>query len=233
MSIEPQLLYQDEHLIALNKPAGLATLVEGWHPERLTAMRWAEMRFGKVYLVHRLDKVTSGILLFARTPEAHRHLSLQFETHQVRKRYWAILNGEPTWDEMRADYPLRSNVGHHHRTVVSSQGKAAETVFRVLARAQGYAWVEAQPRTGRTHQIRAHAAALGHPLLGDALYGAPATSLIQRPALHAWSLTFIHPHFQEEQTLQAPLADDFLRALEILGMVSHDPQSSHSAHLTP
>ncbi|MBO9367570.1 MAG: RluA family pseudouridine synthase [Chloroflexi bacterium] len=233
MTLEPQLLYQDEDLIALNKPPGLATLVEGWNPERETAMSWAQARFGKVYLVHRLDKVTSGLLLFARTPEAHRSLSLQFETRKVLKRYQALLIGEPAWETQTVALPLRVGVGRRHRTIVAAQGKAAETFFRVLARLPGYTWVEAQPHTGRTHQIRAHAAAIGHPLLGDTLYGAPPSALIQRPALHAWSLTFIHPRWGKEQTLQAPLAADILQALETPGMVPYDPQSSHVAHSTP
>lgn len=196
-------------------------------------MRWVEMHYGKVYLVHRLDKFTSGVLLFARTAEAHRHLSLQFETHKVFKRYQAILHGEPAWEEMLADSPLRSNVGRRHRTVVSPQGKAAETWFRVLARGKGFAWVEVQPRTGRTHQIRAHAAALGHPLLGDVLYGAPPSPFLERPALHACALTFIHPESGKELTLQAPLAEDLVRALKLLGIVFHDPQPSYPTHPAP
>ncbi len=227
---EPQILYQDEDLLAINKPPGLSTLVEGWEPERLTAISWAQARFGQVYPVHRLDKVTSGLLLFARTPQAHRHLSLQFESHQVIKRYRAILIGEPQWEEIQASHPLRTNVGRRHRTVVSPKGKPASTFFRVLVRAAGYAWVEALPKTGRTHQVRAHAAALGHPLLGDVLYGAPSTSLIARPALHAWSLTFTHPRLGSTQTLQAPLAEDILQTLETLGMVSYDPEHSNPTH---
>ncbi|MEJ5240424.1 MAG: RluA family pseudouridine synthase [Anaerolineales bacterium] len=230
---EPQILYQDEDLIALNKPPGLSTLVEGWAPERLTAIAWAQAHFGKVYPVHRLDKVTSGLLLFARTAQAHRSLSLQFESHQVVKRYRAILVGEPQWEEMQASHPLRADVGRRHRTVVSQKGKPAETLFRVLTRTAGYAWVEALPKTGRTHQVRAHAAALGYPLLGDELYGAPSTSLIARPAFHAWSLTFTHPRLGSAQTLQAPLAEDILQALEILGMVPYDPEHPYPTHSSP
>ncbi len=232
MTVEPQILYQDEDLIALNKPPGLATLVEGWTPEQQTAINWAQARFGKVYLVHRLDKTTSGLLIFARTSEAHRSLSLQFQTRRVLKRYQALLLGDPVWEEQTVTLPLRSGVGRRHRTVVTAQGKPAETFFRVLAHLPGYVWVEAQPRTGRTHQVRAHAAAIGHPLLGDTLYGAPPSALIQRPALHAWSLTFIHPRWGKEQTLQAPLASDILQALETLGITPYDPESPYLTHST-
>jgi RluA family pseudouridine synthase len=167
--------------------------------------------------VHRLDKITSGVMVCARTAEAHRALNVQFEHHLAQKTYHAVVNGNPKWDEHTAKHPLRVNVGHSHRTVVDhSQGKPSETHFRVMKRYPKYGLVEAEPRSGRTHQIRVHLYALGYPILADILYSAPATDLIARPALHASTLAFDHPITKERVTFSAPYPDDFAQALRTL-----------------
>jgi 23S rRNA-/tRNA-specific pseudouridylate synthase len=127
------------------------------------------------------------------------------------------VEGIPQWNEKIAKHPLRINVGHKHRTGVSDKyGKPSETRFKVIKRYQEAALIEARPVTGRTHQIRVHAYALGHPLLGDTLYGASETHLIARPALHAHSLTFTHPQSGEHQTFLAERPQDFVETLELL-----------------
>jgi RluA family pseudouridine synthase len=172
--------------------------------------------FGKVFIIHRLDKVTSGVMVFARTVEAHRMLNNQFENRDVEKIYHAIMEGEPNWNEKITKFPLRANVGNRHRTAVDDKkGKQSETRFRVLKRYQSGALVEARPMTGKTHQIRVHAYALGHPLLGDVLYDGEETSLISRPALHAYSLTITHPETNERLTFKAERPQDFASALEL------------------
>jgi RluA family pseudouridine synthase len=156
-------------------------------------------------------------MVLARTAEAHRALNIQFERHEAQKVYHAICVGAPAWDEHAARHKLRINVGHSHRTAVdNSHGKPAETHFKVLKRYQDYGLIECRPATGRTHQIRVHAYALGHPLAGDILYSAPATDLIARPALHARSLTITHPLTQERLTFEAPYPADFATALSLL-----------------
>lgn len=213
------ILFSDDHLIVLNKPAALPVLPDGWEKDAPYLVKLLEGEFGKVYIVHRLDKITSGVMVFARTAEAHRALSLQFENREAHKTYHAILEGNPNWNEKTARFPLRVNVGHKHRTVVDTKnGKPSETRFNLLKRYQAGAWVEAQPMTGRTHQIRVHAYALGHPLLGDLLYGASPTDLIARPALHARSLAFTHPATGERLTFRAEPPEDFVSALEHLGV---------------
>ena len=145
-----------------------------------------EEQYGKIFIVHRLDKITSGVMVFARDAESHRALNIQFENHKAEKIYHAIVEGNPKWDEKITKYPLRVNVGHKHRTMVDDKnGKPSETRFRVIKRYQDSALLEAMPMTGRPHQIRVHAYALGHPLLGDILYSAPETNRIARPMLHA------------------------------------------------
>jgi RluA family pseudouridine synthase len=219
------ILYKDEHIIVINKPAGLPVLPDGWEKDAPYLVKMLDEEFGKVYIIHRLDKVTSGVIIFARTADAHRALNIQLEKHEAEKVYHAIVEGEPRWNEKTTKFPLRTNVGHKHRTMVDDKnGKPSETRFKVIKRYQARpefdrresALVEAKPMTGRTHQIRVHAYALGHPLLGDILYGASETDLIARPALHAHSLTFIHPSTDERLTFTAERPEDFVSALKCL-----------------
>jgi RluA family pseudouridine synthase len=225
------IIYKDEHILIINKPAGLTVLPEGWEPDAPYLVKMLEEELenpstgsGRVWVVHRLDKSTSGVLVFALNAEAHRALNIQFEKHETEKVYRAITVGAPPWKERITKFPLRVNVGHKHRTMVDNRkGIRSETKFRVLnwvqispELAEGAALVEARPMTGRTHQIRVHAYALGYPLLGDVLYSAPETHIIARPALHAYSLSFNHPVSNERVTFIAPYPEDLKIALDVL-----------------
>lgn len=211
------ILYSDEQIIVLNKSTGLSVLPDGWGKDSSYLVKLLEEEYGKVFIVHRLDKTTSGVMVFARSAEAHRALNIQFEKHQAKKIYHAIAIGNPKWDEHIAKHPLRVNVGHKHRTMVDDKnGKPSETRFKIIKRYPAHALLEAELMTGRTHQIRVHAYALGHPILGDILYSAPETDLISRPALHAYSLSFTHPQTNERLTFTAPYPPDFNNALENL-----------------
>ena len=215
------ILYQDEYIIVLNKPADLSVLPEGWEPDAPYLRQMLESEFGRIWVVHRLDKFTSGVMVFARTAEAHRELNGQFERHEVEKVYHAIVEDIPLWEEKVCKMPLRVNVGHKHRTAIDhKRGKPAETHFKVIKRGypgghkQDRALVKARPKTGRTH----HLSGLGFPLLGDILYGASETDLIMRPALHALSLTFTHPSSRERVTFSAPYPEDMQQLLERLSI---------------
>ena len=217
--MELKLLHEDEHIIVVNKPAGFSVLPDGWDKDAPYLVQTLEADHGKIWVVHRLDKTTSGVMVFARNAQAHRHLNIQFEKRGTEKIYHAIANGSPAWNEKTAKHPLRVNVGHKHRTVVdSTKGKRSETRFMILKRYQQQVTIEARPLTGRAHQIRVHAYALGIPLLGDVLYGAPESALIARPALHAYSLSFTHPVSNERVRFAAPYPDDFVTALEGLNI---------------
>lgn len=213
-----ETLFNDETVLIINKPAGLSVLPEGWDKDAPYLVKLLEEIYGKIWVAHRIDKLTSGVIVFAHTAEAHRSLNIQFEKHGVEKKYHAITTGAPKWNEKITKFPLRVNVGHKHRTIVDDKnGVRAETRFKVLKRYQASALVEAMPMTGRTHQIRVHAYALGHPLLGDILYSAPETNIIARPALHAYSLTFTHPATNERVAFTAPYPPDFESALKNIG----------------
>jgi len=220
------IIYKDDHILIINKPAGLSVLPEGWEPDAPYLVKMLEEELPKIWVVHRLDKYTSGVLVFALNAEAHRALNIQFEKHETEKVYRAITVGAPPWKERITKFPLRVNVGHKHRTMVDNKnGMRSETKFKVLnwvqispELAEGAALVEARPMTGRTHQIRVHAYALGYPLLGDILYSAPETDIMARPALHAYSLSFNHPVSNERVSFTAPYPTDFKKALERLGL---------------
>jgi RluA family pseudouridine synthase len=212
--MEISIIFEDADILVVDKPPGIPVLPDGWDKEAPFLKRILEGEYNRLWTVHRLDKITSGVLLFARNANAHRLLNIQFEKHQVIKIYHAILVGVPSWSMIKTSQPLRPNVGHSHHTVVDwKNGKPASTHFRVLQTTNEYTLVEASPETGRTHQIRAHAAALSHPILADGFYGAPPTDVIPRAALHAFSLQFIHPLNGQPSQYTAPYPSDFLQAV--------------------
>jgi len=208
------ILWSDESLLVVNKPAGLPTLPDGYNANAPCLVKLLEARFGRLWVVHRLDRITSGVIVLARTAEAHRTLNLQFDGREVSKVYHALVAGAPAWDEQVADLPLRADGDRRHRTVVDEhRGKPAMTRLHVLERFAACALVEARPTTGRTHQIRAHLAALGYPIVADLLYGAAETEMISRAALHARSLSLAHPLTAAPLCFEAPYPDDFASAL--------------------
>ncbi|MEQ8654939.1 MAG: RNA pseudouridine synthase [Kiloniellales bacterium] len=182
------LLYRDSLLLVVNKPAGLP--VHGG-PSGKPSLEdlLPELRFGyreTPRLAHRLDQETSGCLALGRNDRAMRKLGRLFQRRLVQKRYWAVVAGSPPDVEGTIDLPLaKTTEGRKWRMAVDDQGKAALTLYRVLGQAAGMTWLELSPKTGRTHQIRVHLAALGCPILGDLAYGGDPGVM----QLHAVALT--------------------------------------------
>lgn len=217
------ILYQDDAVLAISKPAGLLTIADGYESSLPHVRTLLEPIFGKLWIVHRLDKQTSGVLLLARSAEAHKKLNQQFAARQVRKTYHAVILGVPTWQMTNTSLRLRENVGHKHRTVADPErGKPSQTVFTVLETFDQCTLIEAVPKTGRRHQVRAHLYAIGHPILRDPLYGLPEQAKpmqhlpIQRLALHAYRLEFSHPEGGKRLSISAPYPADFQATIEIL-----------------
>lgn len=226
-----QLLWSDDDVLAVNKPAGLLTIRDGYNPNLPYLSALLEKDYGRVWVVHRLDRETSGVIIFARNALTHQALNAQFEQHLVKKVYHAIVVGMPEWEEISISLPLRINGDRSHRTVIDHQGgKAAETVVQVIERLGLFTLVAVFPHTGYTHQIRAHLSALGFPLLADPLYKSlkPDTQAtlearnvalglpIHRLALHAFQISFVHPMTHQEIALHAPYPDDFAATLDAL-----------------
>lgn len=210
-----ETLFEDARLLAVAKPAGTVVVPgRGEVGEPLCAL--AEAHAGaKVFVVHRIDRESSGLVLFAKDAEAHRLLCGQFAQRQVRKLYRALALGEVAADgEVRE--PLKEFGSG--RIGVSPSGKAAHTVYRVVKRLRGATLLEVEPHTGRRHQIRAHLFHLGHPLLGDPLYGKERpVGGAPRLMLHAFKLEFSHPDGRRLR-LDCPPGADFEAVLASLSV---------------
>jgi RluA family pseudouridine synthase len=218
VSFDLPILFIDEYLLAVNKPAGLPTLPDGYDKSAPCLIHLLKQQYGRVWVVHRLDKATSGVIVLARTAAIHRALNIAFDSREVHKVYHAIVIGTPPWEKHMIDLPLRPDGDRRHRTVIDAQhGKAAVTHLRVIERFAQHTLIEARPETGRTHQIRAHLAAIDLPLAGDVLYGGKSVAaLIARTALHACAIDFEHPATSEPLHLEAPYPPDFTQALRQL-----------------
>ena len=229
------IIFEDDSVVAVNKPAGLLTLPDRYRRELPNVRAILEAHYGSIFTVHRLDTDTSGILLFARDAEAHRNLSMQFEQHTPEKVYQAVVAGIVEQDEFEIDIPLAPDERKPGLTRPSARGKESLTVVNVVERYRMASYVECRPKTGRHHQIRAHLAAVGHPLLVDPDYGrlaefmlstikrrykvskgATERPLIARTTLHAASLTVAHPVTGEPLSIIAPLPKDISAVLQVL-----------------
>jgi len=232
VKIDIPVLYEDEDVLAANKPAGVLSAPDRWDPDLPVAAALLSRGRGRLWTVHRIDKDTTGVLLFARSEEAHRALSRAFETRSVAKVYRALVRGVPEWKESSCDLPLSPDGDSLHRTLVDAhRGKPSRTAVTVLKSFGGYTLVEASPETGRTHQVRVHLAALGYPVACDPLYGDgkplllsaikrrwkgdpfEERPLLSRTALHAASVEFPHPATGKITRVEAPYPKDLRAAL--------------------
>ena len=223
-ALRDYVIYQDDFLIALNKPAGLAVQGGSKTHRHLDGMLDV-LQFDakdRPRLVHRLDKDTSGLLLLARDRQTASQLAVLFQGREVEKTYWALVVGIPDHDSGVIDARLAKRGGEGSERVESvDDGQAAETEYRILDNAaRRIAWLELRPRTGRTHQLRAHCKAMGTPIVGDGKYGgreSEVEGLPQRLHLHARGLTLPHPASGDRLTLEAPLDDGLAKSWAFVG----------------
>jgi len=246
-AIPLEILYEDDDVVAVNKPAGMTVhagagaAAAGGTLVNALLHRYRQLGAGgdssaaalRPGIVHRLDKETSGVLVIARTDAAHRHLGEQFRRRTVRKTYLALLHGRLKGDSGSIELPIARDPRRRTRmTARRREGRAASTRWRALLRIESgaraartaFTLAEVDLLTGRTHQIRVHFSALGHPLVGDTLYGAPAQPRagagllppLQRNFLHAARICFLHPRREEPVEVRGPLPQelrDYLRRL--------------------
>jgi len=215
----PLVVHADEHLAVVDKPAGLVVHPAPGHRGRTLVDELSHLLGGgepnRPGIVHRLDRDTSGLMLVARDDEAHRRLSAMIKAREVERRYLALIEGRPASRAGTIDAPL----GRHHRAperrAVRGRGsRDARTHFEVVAALSTDALVDVRLETGRTHQIRAHFAAIGHPVAGDPRYGHAGRHGLRRQFLHSARLGFVHPFSGERMTLESELPDDLREALE-------------------
>jgi 23S rRNA pseudouridine1911/1915/1917 synthase len=232
-----RLVYEDQVLLVVDKPAGMVvhpapghssgTLVNALlahYPELAGSGNDVQART-RPGIVHRLDRDTSGLILVAKNDKVRRALQKQFHDRQVRKAYLALVDGhvQPAWGRIEA--PIGRDPHHRQRMAILPGGRDAVTEYHVLEQlshpvgpaAGDYTLVEAEPMTGRTHQIRVHLGSIGHPVVGDRVYGRRKTLLpVTRQFLHARQLEFKHPVTGQRMSLEAPLADDLAVVLSLL-----------------
>ena len=222
------VLYSDDDIIVLNKRSGLLIAADRYDPDAPRLDLLAQEEFGRLFAVHRIDKDTSGLVVYARNEDAHRNLSLQFQNREVKKVYHCLINGRPLWTDLHVDLSLLPDGDARHRTIVNKkQGKKSVTDFKVIGICGPYTWIEARPLTGRTHQIRVHLAENKFCIVCDPLYSGnqrpirlseikkryngdtyEERPLLNRLALHAYQITFTHPKTGEAMTFTAPYQKD-------------------------
>lgn len=227
-----EILYEDGDVLVANKPPGLAAI-----PERDAAkpslLKELEKTQGKLFVVHRIDKDTSGLLCFAKTEAAHKFLNEQFEKHNVRKFYKAIVQGRLMNTEGQIRFPIAPHPTRPNTMVTHPKGKPSLTLYKVEEEFRHASLIHIEIKTGRTHQVRVHLAALGNPLLVDETYGGTSgfylsrikknykptedeTPVISRLTLHAAELHFYHPVSGEIIICKSALPEDLQLVLKIL-----------------
>jgi tRNA pseudouridine32 synthase/23S rRNA pseudouridine746 synthase len=198
-----EIIYNDEALVAVNKPTGLLS-VPGLGPNKQDCVYHRLLQqFPDVLMVHRLDMDTSGLMLFARSKEAQRNLSMQFEKREIEKTYVAVVEGIIEQNDGMVDYPMRKDMTQRlppRHLVDCVRGKQALTEWEVLERGTASTRVALYPKTGRSHQLRVHLSAIGFPIVGDPIYGIPADRLM----LHAESVVLSHPISGDALLLTCP-----------------------------
>jgi len=232
------VLYEDEWLLAVNKPPGLVVHPTPGHRggTLLNALLWHLQEEGaRPGLVNRLDKGTSGVLLAAKSGEIHGRLARAFRAPAAAKEYLAVVYGTPRHDKGRIEHALLRDPADRKKMAISkTEGRPSVTLYEILATAAGLTLLRCRLLTGRMHQIRVHCAAEGHPLVGDPLYGDPRWKGIEPPtvaaacrdfprqALHAQRITVIHPVTREALDVTAPLPEDLQGLLAVAGLAPQD-----------
>ena len=230
-----QIIFEDENLIAINKPPLILTIPDRFDKAKDNLFSFLQNKFGNIFVVHRLDKETSGIILFAKNPEAQKKLNLQFEDRLIERKFLAIVVGSPKEMSGEINLPILESEKLKGIVEISNHGKKSVTQFNVLEKFRHFALVEYSPKIGRMHQIRIHAAHTGNPIVADSLYGnSPEFNLstikkyykqkkfenespiIKRCALHGKSISFQSLNGNEKIELSAHLPRDFSALLKSL-----------------
>ena len=195
----PKVVYEDENVLVVDKPAGLLSMAKGEYcPEKTLG------DYG--LLVHRLDRDTSGVVILAKNPEVQKFLKKQFQDRKTHKTYYAVIEGQPKLDAARIDLPIARDLKRPTTFRVDANGKESETFYKVIKTDGKHSLVELKPTSGRTHQLRVHMKYLGHPIVGDVVYGGEKAD---RLYLHAGALEITLPG-GKRTTFEVPMPEGFL-----------------------
>ncbi|MBQ4235572.1 MAG: RluA family pseudouridine synthase [Treponema sp.] len=227
-NLEYSVIYSDDDIVVLNKKSGYLVAADRYDLESPRLDECASKEFGPLFAVHRIDTDASGIVVYARNQEIQQALAVEFQEQRVEKKYHCLVNGHPLWENLHVDLKLLPDGDQRHRTTVNQKlGKIAVTDYKMLGNCGPFSWIEAIPRTSRTHQIRVHLKENGVTIVCDPLYSGnqkpvrlseikrrwngdefEERPLLSRLALHAYSLTFTHPKTGETVTYRAPYQKD-------------------------
>jgi RluA family pseudouridine synthase len=251
MEINPEILYQNEDLIVINKPAGVLTLPDRYIRDSKNLYNWLQNKYEQIFTVHRLDRETSGVIVFARNAEAHRFLNQQFQESRVKKIYHAVTGGVILQDEIDIDIALMPDADERGKTIPSIRGKASLSRLKVLERYRNATLVQVDLVTGRHHQLRVHCASIGNPLLVDGMYGGSTEFLLSsikkrynlkkhetekpiigRLTMHAYSISFEMPVTGEQVNFTAEYPRDFEALLQVLRKYSKLPDYYRNQKVT-
>jgi 23S rRNA pseudouridine1911/1915/1917 synthase len=221
--VDLTVIYEDESLAVIDKPSGMVVHPAPGHPAGTLAdglkqrgTTWSLLGGAeRAGIVHRLDRDTSGLLVVAKTEAAHRSLARQLSDRSLGRTYWALVHGGFREDTGTIDAPIARHPRDRRRMAIVEGGREAVTDFAVVERLGGATVLELALRTGRTHQIRVHLASIGHPIVGDAVYGRPDAA-IGRPALHAMRLRLVHPEDGTERSFESPVPPELTAAADRL-----------------
>jgi 23S rRNA pseudouridine955/2504/2580 synthase/23S rRNA pseudouridine1911/1915/1917 synthase len=233
MKITEYIIFENDDFIVLNKPSGLLSIPDRKGKE-ISLKKLLQEKYGEIFTIHRLDKHTSGLIVFAKNEKAHKHLSQQFENRQTEKIYRGLIIGSPNNKKGTIDSPIMEHPGKKGVMVIDRKGKESLTDYEVLEDFGIYSWVQFQIHTGRTHQVRVHMKDIGHPIVCDELYGDGKPILLssikhnfrlskneeeERPilnrlALHAYELKF--DSLNKNYEFEVPIPKDLKATLQQL-----------------
>lgn len=228
LSKDLKIIFEDDYIIAVDKPSGILTIPDRFNPNILNLVSVLKLNYPEIIPIHRLDKFTSGVNLFAKDADTHRLLSMAFESRDIEKYYYAIVDGIPSPESGKINVPLTESSVTRGKMLAHSRGKESVTEYKIVKKFRNYALVYLRLHTGRMHQIRVHMQYLGNPLIVDTLYGQRASfflseikqkkfnlakneeekPILTRQPLHAEKLILNHPFTKQIVSISSPLPRD-------------------------
>jgi 23S rRNA pseudouridine1911/1915/1917 synthase len=243
-----EILFEDKDIIVLSKPSGVFSIPDRYEKKAFNLYNYLKRKYGNIFTVHRLDKDTSGIMVFAKNANSHRELNRQFSENKVKKIYHIIIEGVLNKDELDIDIPIAPNPAKKGLSIPSARGKPSLTKLKVLERYRNSTFCECHLITGRHHQIRVHCSAIGFPLLVDEYYGnnkefylsgikkkfnlkknTIEKPIIDRITMHSFELSFMHPTERKTLNFRCEYPKDFSALIQVLRKYAriHDINSKY------